>query len=132
MVLYQGFTFDFIEGEMHEKSPFTFQVTIAMINMNIMKIKKTIRMNKKNIMMIMMNIMKIMMNIMMIKMNIKMIKDRYYDDDNAWLEHDYNYDDEKKLQDFFKQRKRWMQGIYMVCRYYSKSQSIQIGADPKY
>jgi len=43
VALDQGFTFDFIEGEMHEKSPFTFQ-------------------------------------------------------------------------DFFKQRKRWMQGIYMVCR----------------
>ena len=44
VALDQGYTFDFIDGEMHEKSPFTFQ-------------------------------------------------------------------------DFFKQRKRWMQGIYMVCRY---------------
>jgi len=43
VALDQGYSFDFIEGEMHEKSPFTFQ-------------------------------------------------------------------------DFFKQRKRWMQGIYMVCR----------------
>ena len=27
VLLHQGYTFDFIEGEMHEKSPFTFQVT---------------------------------------------------------------------------------------------------------
>ena len=27
LFLHQGYTFDFIEGEMHEKSPFTFQVT---------------------------------------------------------------------------------------------------------
>ena len=27
LLLHQGYTFDFIEGEMHEKSPFTFQVT---------------------------------------------------------------------------------------------------------
>ena len=43
VALDQGYSFDFIQGEMHEKSPFTFQ-------------------------------------------------------------------------DFFKQRKRWMQGIYLVCR----------------
>ena len=29
---------------------------------------------------------------------------------------DDNYDD---TQDFFKQRKRWMQGIYLVCRFHA-------------
>ena len=37
---------------------------------------------------------------------------------NNFENHD-NYDDlynGENVQDFFKQRKRWMQGIYMVCR----------------
>ena len=31
-------------------------------------------------------------------------------------DYDDNYDD---TQDFFKQRKRWMQGIYLVCRFHA-------------
>ena len=77
---------------MHEKSPFTFQVMIIMMTLMMVRIKT-----------------------MTLKMMTKMIYNALNDHDNC--ENDDGYGDD--AQDFFKQRKRWMQGIYLVCRFHA-------------